>query len=56
MSDSAPPLELLADLEDRHDDVLRRLSDLNQEVERVLHACQGGRGESPDAPAAEWSS
>ncbi len=53
MTDSAPPIETLLELETRHDDLLRQLDDLNQEVERVLKDCQGGHAEPVDAVAVE---
>lgn len=53
MPDSAAPMETLVDLEARHDDLLRRLADLDREVERVLLNCQGGRAGSPNALAVE---
>jgi len=42
-------LDILVDLETRHDDLLRRLDDLDRRVAAVLAEWQPGR---PDAPAA----
>ena len=53
MADSATPTDTLVDLEARHDDLLRRLADLDSEVERVLRTCQGCRAASPDTLTAE---
>ena len=35
-------LELLLDIEARHEDLLRRLDELDQRVEKALAECQGG--------------
>lgn len=50
MMDARQSASLLADLELRQDDVLKRLDDLNQRLERTLLECMGGRpGQDPIA-------
>jgi hypothetical protein len=39
MDNQAPHLDLLLDLETRHDDLLARLEELDKRVERVLADC-----------------
>jgi hypothetical protein len=52
MEDAAPSLESLVDLERQHDEVLRRLDELDRRIETVLAACrlEWGAG-GPEAPA-----
>lgn len=53
MPDSAPlQLELLDDLENRQNDVIRRLDELNRTVEDTLKQLMGQR-EAADAQAAQ---
>jgi hypothetical protein len=47
--DAAPaPLDTLLDLEQRHEELLVQLDELDKRVESVLKECLAGRGESKD--------
>jgi hypothetical protein len=48
----APRLELLLDLETRHEDLLDRLDELDKRVEKVLAAYPPGRDASGDVAAS----
>jgi hypothetical protein len=54
VDDYASQLTLLIDLDNRHDDLLRRLEDLDHRVEKVLAECLAGRepvtSAGPSAP------
>jgi hypothetical protein len=45
-------LDLLMDLEARHEDLLRQLSELDQRVEKALAECQVYRTGAPMSPLA----
>ena len=44
MDHQLPHLDTLLELETRHEDLLRRLGELDKRVETVLKQCQPGRG------------
>ena len=46
MQSRNPQLDTLLELETRHEDLLRRLDELDKKVEKVLKECQGGRTEA----------
>ncbi len=50
MEESAPRLDTLLDLENRHEDLLRQLDELDKRVLGVLKECQPAR---PEAAVAE---
>ena len=50
MDAAANHLESLLDLEARHEELLERLDDLNQRVEKVLAECTPAREVDPAAP------
>jgi len=43
MDHQAPPLDLLLDLDSRHDDLLKRLDELDHRVAKILAECQAVR-------------
>lgn len=49
MGDTASGIDLLADLESRYDDVLRRLDEVDKRVERTLAECLASRQKPPAA-------
>ncbi len=54
MSTHAQHLDLILDLEARHDDLIQRLDDLDQRTAKVLSDCMAIRQPVPGAvPAAE---
>lgn len=46
-------LEMLLDLDARHDDLLERLDELDRRVERVLVECTPARGLAADGPGTD---
>lgn len=50
MDTAASHLESLLELEARHEELLERLDDLNQRVEKVLAECAPAREGEPAAP------
>ncbi len=44
MTDRSPHLDMLLELETRHEDLLTRLDELDRRVEDVLKECQSDRG------------
>ena len=51
MNTQNAPLDLILDLDARHDELMLKLDELNQRVEQALVQCQGYRFE-PGGPAA----
>ncbi|MFZ5832770.1 MAG: hypothetical protein ACOY3P_22005 [Planctomycetota bacterium] len=50
MDSTDPRLLLLCELETRHDELLRQLEELDQELEAVLKRCSAARGLPGDPP------
>jgi hypothetical protein len=48
MDSQIPQVDLLMDLESRHEDLLARLEELNKRVEKTLAECQVYRIRPPD--------
>jgi len=48
MDTPTPPISLIMDLEARHEDLLRRLDDLDKRVEKTLADCQVYRIKPPE--------
>ena len=50
MEPQTPPVNLLMDLEARHEELLLRLDELDKRVEKVLAECQVYRIRPPENP------
>ncbi len=55
MSDKHPPCSLLDELDQRQNEVLQQLEDLDQRVETLLRDCLNRRQPAPDMAASTSS-